>query len=249
MDIDKIVAQVTEQVMSGLSGMGAVKSDIPYNEVAGRLEHSLLAADMTAEKMVEGCMDAKKYRFATVCATPYLVPVAASVLRDSGVAVCSAVGFPNAAASTAGKAAEIRECLECGAGEIDISLNICAVKSGNFDDVRRDLDQMVSAANARVKLKAIYEQGLYSMEERERVLAIIKSSGVNFVKISNVFSGKKACIDDVKFVRERVGRGVGIKIDGGVKKLDHAMALLNAGADRIGLTATVSIAEEAAMRK
>jgi len=177
------------------------------------------------------------------------VAAAANYLRDSGIKVCAPVGFPHGAASTAAKLAEIRECVKNGADELDVSLNILAVKSGRMDDARRDLDEMVSAAKGRAKLKAIYEQGLYTPEEKEKVLLLIKSSGADFVKISNFLSGKKAAAEDVQYVRSVLGRNMGIKIDGGVKTLETALSLLAAGADRIGLTASVAIAEEALLKK
>jgi len=248
MDVEKIIAQVTQKVMAQLSGSEPMDLPVDLGEVAGRFEHSLLNPDLSMERIVAGCMEAKKYRFANICVTPYLVSTAANCLQNSGIKVCSAVAFPHGAASTAAKVAEIRECTEAGADELDVSLNLVAVKSGRMDDARRDLDAMVQAARGRVKLKAIYEQGLYTPEEKEKVLLMIKSSGVEFLKISNFLSGKKAAPEDVRFVRGIVGRGVGIKIDGGVKTLETAMSLFGAGADRIGLTAGPAIAEEALKR-
>ncbi|MBQ9941599.1 MAG: deoxyribose-phosphate aldolase [Christensenellaceae bacterium] len=249
MDIEKIIAQVTEKVMSQLAGGDACEGAVPMDQVAGRLEHSLLNPDMTMEQIVNGCMEAKKYRFANVCVTPYLVPAAANCLQNSGIKVCAPVAFPHGAASTEAKLAEIKAMAAAGADELDISLNLVAVKSGRLDDARRDLDAMVKAAYGRVQLKAIYEQGLYTPEEKEKVLIMIKNSGVEFLKISNFLSGKKAAPEDAKYVRSIVGRGVGIKIDGGVKTLETAMSLFAAGADRIGLTAGVAIAQEAMKRK
>ncbi len=249
MDIEKIIAQVTEKVMAQLSGDETWGSTVPADQVAGRLEHSLLNPDLTMEKIVSGCMEAKKYRFANVCVTPYLVATAANCLQNSGIKVCAPVGFPHGAASTASKIAEIKECAANGAEELDVSLNLVAIKSGRLDDARRDLDQMVNAAKGKAKLKAIYEQGLYTPEEKEKALLLIKSSGVDFVKISNFLSGKKAEPEDVKYVRSVLGRGIGIKIDGGVKTLETALSLFAAGADRIGLTASAAIAEEARKRK
>lgn len=107
---------------------------------------------------------------------------------------------------------------------------------------------MVEAAKGRVQLKAIYEQGLYTPSEKEKALLIIRSSGVEFCKISNALTGKKAECEDVKYVRSILGRGIGIKIDGGVKTLEMAMKLFTAGADRIGLSASVAVAEEAMKR-
>ena len=247
MDIDKIIAEVTQKVLAEVDSRAAEEArfSIRPDEVAGRLEHSLLNPDTALERIVKGCEKAKKYRFANVVVSPYYVPFAARQLKDSGVLVCSAVGFPHGCASTAAKVAEIRECASNGADELDVSLNINAIKSGRIDDARRDLDAMVDAAKGRVQLKAIYEQGVLTPSERERALLIIRSSGVQFCKISNALTGKKAEVDDVKYVRSILGRGIGIKIDGGVKTLETAMTLFDAGADRIGLSASVAVAEEA----
>lgn len=247
MDIDKIIAEVTQKVLAEVEGKKAqeAKYSVRPDEVAGMLEHSLLNPDTALDKIIKGCVEAKKYRFANVVVSPYYVAFAARELKDSGIAVCSAVGFPHACASTAAKVAEIKECASLGAQELDVSININAIKSGRIDDARRDLDAMVEAAKGRVALKAIYEQGLYTPAEKEKALLIIRSSGVEFCKISNALTGKKAESEDVKYVRSILGRGIGIKIDGGVKTLDKAMELFTAGAARIGLSASVSVAEEA----
>lgn len=245
MELERIIAQVTERVLREIQATEEAKATFDPFEVPGRLEHSMLNPDVSQQRILEACAEAREYRFAAICVTPYFVPVAVQFLHDSGVKVCSVAGFPHAAASTAAKLAEIRTCAENGADEIDVALQMTAIKSGNLDDARRDLDEMVTAAKGRVKLKAIYEQGLYTDEEKEKVLLLIRSSGVSFVKISNALSGQKAAVADVKFVRSIVGRGVGIKIDGGVKTLETAQALFAAGADRIGLSASVAIAQEA----
>ena len=247
MDIDKIIAEVTQKVLAEVESqkIEEARFSIRPDEVAGKLEHSLLNPDTALERIIKGCEEAKKYRFANIVVSPYFVPFASRQLKDSGVLVCSAVGFPHGCESTAAQVAEIRECAANGADELDVSLSINAIKSGRIDDARRDLDAMVDAAKGRVQLKAIYEQGVLTPSERERALLIIRSSGVQFCKISNALTGKKAVVEDVKYVRSILGRGIGIKIDGGVKTLETAMTLFYAGADRIGLSASVSVAQEA----
>lgn len=248
-DIEKIISQVTEAVLKQMAAENT-KYTMPMSaaEVASRFEHSMLNPDFTWDKMLAACEEAKKYRYGVLCATPYLVPRVKQELGNSGVKICTVAGFPHGAASTVSKVAEIKEAAENGADEIDVAINMVAIKSGLIDEARRDLDALVNAAHGRIMMKAIFEHGLYTPEEKEIALSLIKRSGVRFVKISNALSGKKACVEDVKFVRERVGLGVKIKIDGGVKTLDTALALFNAGADRIGLTATKAICEEAAKR-
>ena len=247
MDIDKIIARVTEQVLSELEAEGQIKNkySTPLEDIPSKFEHSLLNPDTTLDKIIKGCAEARQYRLANVCVNPYLVPFAAQQLSGSGVGICSVVGFPHGAASSAAKITEIRECISAGATELDISLNIVAIKSGRMDDARKDLDLMVSANNGRIKLKAIYEQGVFTDSEKEKALLLIRSSGVDFVKISNALTGKKAAEEDCRFVRGIVGRGLGIKIDGGVKTLEKALSLFEAGATRIGLTSALAICDEA----
>ena len=247
MDIDKIIARVTEQVLSELEAESKIlnKYSTPLEDLAGKFEHSLLNPDTSLNKIIKGCSEARQYRLANVCVNPYLVPFAAKQLEGSGVGICSVVGFPHGAASTAAKITEIRECIASGATELDISLNIVAIKSGRYDDARKDLDMMVSANNGRIKLKAIYEQGILTDEEKEKTLLMIRSSGVDFVKISNALTGKKAAEEDCRFVRGIVGRGPGIKIDGGVKTLEKALSIFESGATRIGLTSALAICDEA----
>jgi deoxyribose-phosphate aldolase len=216
-----------------------------YSSVPGKLEHSLLDPGMTREKIIAECRLAAEYGIGCVVVSPYFVECAAGILRRTGIAVCSAAGFPHGAASGTAKSAELRECIRRGATEMDVAVNILAIKSGEVDAARRELQEMLQIARGKCLIKAIYEQALYTGEEKKTVLSLIRECSCDFVKISNALSGKKAEEADVQFVREIVGGKVGIKIDGGVKTLEKALALFNSGADRIGLTATVAVAKEA----
>ena len=248
-DVREIVEKVTKEVYAriGSQGVSAPQSanlSFSNTEVAACLEHSLLNPDMTREKMIAGCADVKKYRFGNMCATPYLVSDAAEALRGSGIPVCVPIGFPHGAASTAAKCTEIRESVKNGAGELDVSLQITAIKSGDMDEAEKDLCEMIDVTGGRAKVKAIYEQGLYSEDEKVKVLTMIKRCGADYIKISNALTGKKASVEDVQFVRSIVGKGIGIKIDGGVKTAATVKELLAAGADRIGASASVKIVTE-----
>ena len=148
------------------------------------------------------------------------------------------------AASTAAKICEIKECVANGATELDVALNIVAIKSGEFDEARRDLKAMVEAAGFGVKVKAIFEQSLLTDEEKKKTLQVIQDVGPAYVKISNALSGKAACVEDVAFVRGIVGNAVRIKIDGGIKTASKAREILSSGADRIGCSASVAIVSE-----
>ncbi|MDR1506053.1 MAG: deoxyribose-phosphate aldolase [Treponema sp.] len=229
----------------GSSPPQAVHGQGMYSAVPGKLEHSLLDPAISREKVIAECELAGQYGAACVVVSPYFVECASDVLRQTGVAVCSAAGFPHGAASQAAKSAELRECIRRGAVEMDVAVNILAVKSGEIDAARRELQETLQIARGRCMIKAIYEQALYSDEEKNAVLSLIRECGCDFVKISNALSGKKAEEADVRFVRGIVGAKVGIKIDGGVKTLERAVQLFQAGADRIGLTATIAVAKEA----
>ena len=213
--------------------------------VPGKLEHSLLDPGISREKITAECKLAAEYGLANVVVSPYYVETASFILGRTGVAVCSVAGFPHGAASQTSKSAELRECIRKGATEMDVALNVLAIKSREIDVARRELQEMLQIARGKCLIKAIYEQSLYSDEEKNAVLSLIRDCGCDFVKISNALSGKKAEEADVQFVRNIVGSKVGIKIDGGVKTLQRALEIFGSGADRIGLTATVAVAKEA----
>lgn len=238
MDIEDIIARVTEQVYAQLN-QSAPKESV--SELAKTIEHSLLNPDTSADIIRKGCEDAKKYGFANVCVSPYYVSMAAEMLAGTNVAVCTAVGFPHGAASTKAKCAEIREAIMNGATELDVSMMITAIKSGDFEVAEKDLREMVSVAGGRAKIKAIYEQGLYTEEEKVKALSIAVKCGVDFIKISNALTGKKALTEDVKFVRSVIGDRVGIKIDGGIADAATVRALMAAGAQRLGCSKSVQI--------
>ena len=246
-DVREIVEKVTKEVYARIGTIDMPQSanlSFSSSEVAACLEHSLLSPDITREKMIIGCGEVKQYRFGNVCATPFLVSDAVEALRGSGIPVCVPIGFPHGAASTAAKCCEIREAIKNGAGELDVAMQIVAIKSGDMDEAEKDLREMIEVAGGRAKVKAIYEQGLFSEDEKVKVLAMIKRSGADYVKISNALTGKKAVVEDVQFVRSIVGKGIGIKIDGGVKTAATVRELLAAGADRIGASASVKIVTE-----
>jgi deoxyribose-phosphate aldolase len=238
MDIESIIARVTEETYARLAAMQTKRAP---GELAGAIEHSLLNPDACAEVIRKGCAEAKQYGFANVCVSPYYVAMARDALRGTNVAVCTAAGFPHGAASTKAKCTEIREAIMNGATEIDVSMMIVAAKSGDFETVKKDLAEMMSVAGGRAKIKAIYEQGLFSDEEKVKMLTIAVQCGVDFIKISNALTGKKAVVEDVQFVRSVIGAKTGIKIDGGIKDAQTASALLDAGANRLGCSASVKI--------
>ena len=243
MDIEAIRKQVEQQVMQYFH-LEPTVTDAPYAGMVTGVD-SLLNPDTTLETIERECAVARKYSVAAVCVAPYYVPAAREILLGSPVAVGTAIGFPHGCMSQAAKLAELRECMANGATEVDVALNVLAIKSGRLDVAQRELDELVRCAVGKVQLKAVFEHALYTPEEKRAVLQMLRSSGVNYVKIQNMLSGHGARVEDVRFASEILGRNVGIKIDGGIKTLAQAEELLAAGATRLGLTATAKIAEEA----
>lgn len=241
LEIEAIVAKVTKEVLSALGSEKPAASS--GAEVAHTIEHSVLNPDMTEQRIIQACKDARECLLANVCVSPYFVSLAADYLRGSGVKVCTVVGFPHGAASTAAKMAEAREAIKNGAEELDVAMNILAIKSGKNDDALRDLCEVVNIAKGKAAVKAIYEQALYTDEEKLVALSIAKASGADYIKISNALSGKKAEAEDVRFVRSIVGDGIGIKIDGGIGDAARIRELMQAGASRFGCSKSVEIAK------
>ena len=251
--INEVIKETERELgrLLGTSG-GAVSSVLPgahgkgiNSAVPGKLEHSLLDPGISREKIIAECKLAVQYGLVNVVVSPYYVECAAGILNRTGTVVCSVAGFPHGAASQTAKSAELRECIRRGAKEMDVALNVLAIKSGECEAARRELQEMLHIARGQCLVKAIYEQSLYSDEEKKVVLSIIRDCECDFVKISNALSGKKAEEADVEFVRNIIGNKIGIKIDGGVKTLERALQLFNSGADRIGMSATIAVAKEA----
>lgn len=241
MDIQDIVARVTKEVLAR-AGENSCETKSGA-DIAHTIEHSLLNPDITKEQIIKGCKEAKAGRMANVCVSPYYVPLAVSYLRGSGIKVCTVVGFPHGAASTAAKVAETKEAIRNGAEELDVAINMLAIKSGEMCDAQDDLCEVVNIAKGKAAVKAIYEQGLYTDEQKVAALGIIKASGADYIKISNALTGKKAAAEDVRFVRSIVGNGIGIKIDGGIATAQTVRELMAAGAQRFGCSKSVEIVE------
>ncbi len=248
MDIEAIRKEVERQVLQYFhmdAAPAPFAGQVTGADVVAHLEHSLLNPDLTLDKLLAECAVARKYSVAAVCVAPYYVPAAREALLGSPVAVGTAIGFPHGCMSFAAKIAELRECMANGATEIDVALNVLAIKSGRFDTAQTEINQLVQLAAGKAKLKAVFEHSLYTPEEQRKVLTMLRGSGVDYVKIQNVLSGHGAREQEVRFAYDILGRSVGIKIDGGIKTLAQAQSLLAAGATRLGLTATARIAEEA----
>ena len=211
-------------------------------ELASYIDHTLLKPEASREQIRAVCEEAKQYHFASVCVNPCWVPLIAEELKGSGVSVCCVIGFPLGASLSSVKAFEAREAVAAGAQEIDMVINIGAVKSGDWELVREDI-AAVNAAKGTAKLKVIIETCLLTDEEKVRVCQIAKEVGADFVKTSTGFSTGGATVHDVELMRKTVGPEMGVKASGGVRTLADALAMIEAGASRLGASAGVKIIE------
>ncbi|MEI3607564.1 deoxyribose-phosphate aldolase [Pseudogracilibacillus sp. SE30717A] len=198
------------------------------------IDHTLLKPESTKEEIEKICEEAVEFQFATVCVNPYWVPTAATALKGSNVGITTVIGFPLGATSAFAKAAEARDAIAAGATEIDMVINIGAMKSGNYDAVRKDIEGVVLAANKQAVVKVIIETGFLTDEEKKKACTLSKMAGADFVKTSTGFGPGSATAEDIALMREAVGPEMGVKASGGVRDLDTARRMIAAGANRLG---------------
>jgi len=212
--------------------------------VLSRIDHTLLKADAGKEAILKLAAEAKEHRFASVCVNPYWVKTAAEVLKDTPeVKVCTVIGFPLGASASEVKAFETAQAIRDGATEVDMVINIGALKDGDDEAVVRDMVAVVESAAGKALVKVILETCLLTEEEIERACRLAVSAGVDFVKTSTGFSTGGATIEAVELMAKTVGPGIGVKASGGVRSLADAEAMLAAGATRLGTSAGVAIAQ------
>ena len=206
------------------------------------IDHTLLKADSRKEQIDKLLVEAKEYDFASVCVNPGWVEYCAKELADSDVKVCTVVGFPLGATTSATKAFETKDAIAKGADEIDMVLNIGAVKDGDYQLVEDDIRAVVEASGDKL-VKVIIEACLLTDEEKVEACKASVRAGADFVKTSTGFSTGGATIADVRLMRETVGPDIGVKAAGGARSLADAEAFVEAGATRIGTSAGVAIVE------
>ena len=205
------------------------------------IDHTLLKADATEAQIAKLCQEAKENGFASVCVNPGYVPEAAEALKGTDVRVCTVIGFPLGATSSEAKAAETADAIAKGAEEVDMVVNVGRIKSGNWDYVRSDIAAVVNAARGRALTKVIIETCLLTDDEKIRVCEIAKDAGADFVKTSTGFSTGGATAADIALMRKTVGPDMGVKASGGIHSTEEAIALIEAGASRIGASAGIAI--------
>jgi deoxyribose-phosphate aldolase len=215
--------------------------------IAALIDHTILKPEATRADVVKVCREAREYRFASVCVNPYWVPLVARELAGTGVKVCTVVGFPLGATTTDSKVAETTGALRNGAQEIDMVINVGALRSGEFDTVRNDIEQVARVAHqAGAIVKVILETALLDDIQKTTASKLAKVAGADFVKTSTGFSSAGATAHDVALMRAVVGPQMGVKASGGIRTLQDVQAMTAAGATRIGASASVKIVEATA---
>lgn len=218
-------------------------------EIAGRIDHTVLGADVDDRRVVELCDEVRRYRFRTAFVPPCWVERAVDLVAGSGVGVGSTAGFPFGNDSTVAKVAQVTESVEAGASDVDMVINIGWVKDGRWEAVKADIAETVRAARAAapgraIVVKVIIEACLLTSAEKRGAARTIVEAGADFVKTSTGYSESGAAAEDVALLREVVGAGFGVKASGGIRTLAELRAMVAAGADRIGTSAGVAIIEE-----
>ena len=222
---------------------GGISTGMAFDQdLARKIDHTLLKPDATQKEIKKLCAEAKQYGFASVCINPSNVKLCSNLLRDSDVKVCTVIGFPLGATSGAAKAFEATQAIKDGAQEVDMVINVGMLKSGEYDFVEEDILSVVSVAHSLGALtKVIIETGLLTDEEKVKACILAKQAGADFVKTSTGFVQGGATVGDIALMRKVVGPAMGIKASGGVRSQNEALALIASGADRIGASASVKI--------
>src|SRR5579872_521790 len=215
--------------------------------IARMIDHTLLRPEATAADIRKLCAEARQWGFAAACVNPYWVPLVAVELNGSPVKVCTVIGFPLGATTTDSKLAEAVEALRAGAQELDMVINIGALRGGDRDAVLRDIQRMVQASHfAGAIVKVILETALLDDAQKTTASEIAKAAGADFVKTSTGFGPGGATAHDVALMRRAVGPKMGVKASGGIRTLDDVKKMIAAGATRIGASAGVKIMEAVA---
>ena len=208
--------------------------------IASMIDHTLLKPEATPAQIEKLCAEAAEYHFASVCVNPVYIPLAARLLKGTGVKVCCVVGFPLGAIAPEQKAAEAASCAAMGAEELDMVIHVGAAKAGDWALVQRDIEGVVKPAAGHT-VKVIIETCLLTDEEKVKACEAAKAAGAHFVKTSTGFSTGGATTHDIALMRKTVGPEMGVKASGGIRDYETAMAMIEAGANRIGTSAGIAI--------
>lgn len=230
---------VNEAASVALPPVAAYTADV--SSLAMYIDHTLLKPGATDAEIRALCREAREHRFASVCVNPGWVPLAARELAGTGIRVCTVIGFPLGATTTRAKAFEARDAVDNGAHELDMVLAVGKLRSGDLAAVYQDIRNVVMASDGRL-VKVILETSLLTDEEKAIACFLCAAAGAHFVKTSTGFGGGGATVEDIAMMRRIVGPGMGVKASGGVRDAAAAVAMLKAGASRIGTSSSVAIA-------
>lgn len=211
-------------------------------DLAKYIDHTLLAADASKERVEQLCKEALKYNFASVCVNGSYVSLCANLLKGSSIGICSVIGFPLGAMASEAKAFEAQLAIEQGATEIDMVINVGFLKDRRDSEVEKDIRLVKEACKDKI-LKVIIETALLTEEEKIRACEIAVKAKADFVKTSTGFSTSGATVEDIKLMRKVVGPNVGVKAAGGVRSYETALKLIAAGANRLGASSSIAIVE------
>lgn len=212
--------------------------------ISSMIDHTILKADATREMVKTLCEEAIEYKFAAVCVNPYHVEYCSELLKNSDVKVATVIGFPLGANTKETKAFETIDSINKGADEVDMVINIGALKDKNYDLVKEDIESVVKAANGKAIVKVIIETSLLTEEEKAKACELSLEAKADFVKTSTGFSTGGATVEDVKLMKSIVGNNMEIKASGGVRDLDTAKLMIEAGATRLGTSSGIKIVKQ-----
>ena len=220
-------------------------------QFAKLIDYTLIRASGTADDVITLCREAKKFHFAAVVVLPFWVGLAVKELEDSDIKVCTTVGFPHGASTRSTKVHEARNAVTNGAEELDVVMNIGAFRSGDIDYVRREISDIVSAANLsgmtqdakRTLVKVIIETPYLTKDEKILACNVVRDAGADFIKTSTGTAQNGSDVEDIRLIRSVVGPSMGVKAAGGIRTVEHAMDLLDAGANRLGTSTGVAIVQ------
>jgi deoxyribose-phosphate aldolase len=254
MENDDLIEKITREVLSrlkdtnqnakgdrGSSGSPPKGSVLTPAELAGYIDHTLLKPDAVTKQFEQLCDEAVKFKFYSVCVNSGWVPFVAKKLRGTGIKICSVVGFPLGEMDTRSKAFEARSAISNGADEIDMVINVSALRSGDLKLVEEDIRAIRRATRSNTILKVIIETVFLKEEQKVVACELSKKADADFVKTSTGFSGGGATVEDILLMRRVVGPDFGVKASGGIRSWDQAIALIHAGANRLGCGASVAI--------
>lgn len=209
--------------------------------IASYLDDTLLKAEATPEQIMRICDEAKKYHCASVCVNSSYVPLVFGELTGTGVKTCCVIGFPLGACTTEAKVQETTDSIKKGAEEVDMVIHVGRAKAGDWNYVKNDIEEVVHAARGKALVKVIIETCLFTDEEKVAACMAAKEAGADFVKTSTGFSTGGATVEDIRLMRQTVGSDMGVKASGGVRDYETALAMIEAGATRIGTSSAAAI--------